>query len=124
MTFLGVETAPVSPTLTEQLSLPKGVGLVVRSVVPDSPAANSLKPHDILTKLNDQLLIETRQLAVLVQSYKEGDEVTLTYVRGGKESTVKVKLTKRDMPRLMRLGRDASAGADRRENRALGWTPA
>src|SRR4051812_24857060 len=71
VSFLGVTTVPVSPTLTEQLGLPKGIGLVVTAVVPDSPAAGILKSHDILTKLNDQLLIETHQLAVLVRSFKE-----------------------------------------------------
>lgn len=101
VTFLGIETSPVDPTLTEQLGLPKGVGLVVRSVVPDSPAINVLKPHDILTKLNDQLLIETRQLAVLIRMAKDGDEVTLTFVRGGKQSSAKVKLATREMPGVM-----------------------
>lgn len=101
VTFLGVETRPVNPTLTEQLGLPDGVGLIVRSVSPASPAAAVLKQHDILTKLNDQLLIETRQLAVLVRGYKEGDEITLTYVRGGKEATAKVKLAKHDVPQAM-----------------------
>lgn len=98
--FLGVETLPVSPALTSQLSLPKGAGLVVRHVVPDSPAASVLQLHDILLKLDDQLLIATRQLAVLVRNHKEGDEVEVTYVRAGKQTTAKVKLSKHDAPKL------------------------
>ena len=43
VTFLGVETAPVSATLTAQLGLPEGAGLVVVHLVPDSPAAVTLK---------------------------------------------------------------------------------
>ena len=58
VTFLGVETAPVSPTLTAQLGLSEGTGLIVNHVVPDGPAAGALKPHDILVKLDDQILIE------------------------------------------------------------------
>src|SRR5687768_16468865 len=61
VTFLGVETAPASATLSAHLDIPKGAGLVVTTVVPDSPAANVLRPHDILVKLDDQLLIEQRQ---------------------------------------------------------------
>jgi serine protease Do len=99
VTFLGVDTQPVSRTLTEQLGLPKGVGLVVRTVVPGSAAATTLKPHDILMKLNDQLLIESRQLAVLIRSFKEGDEITLTFYRAGKEMQQKVKLTSREVPK-------------------------
>ncbi len=58
----------------------------MRNVVPDSPAAATLKKNDVLTKLDDQLLIEQRQLSVLIRNHKDGDEVTLTYIRGGKES--------------------------------------
>ena len=98
--FLGVETAPVSPTVATQLGLQKGVGLVVNHVVPDSPAAATLQQHDILLRLDDQILIETRQLAVLIRNRKEGEEVTLTYLRGGKEAKAKVKLVMREVPKL------------------------
>jgi serine protease Do len=100
VTFLGVETIPVSPTLVAQLGLADGAGLVVAHVVPDSPAAGVLKEHDILVKLDDQLLIETRQFAVLVRNHKEGDEVTLTFIRGGKPQTAKVKLAKHEVPKF------------------------
>lgn len=104
--FLGVETAPVSPALTSQLTLPKGAGLVVRHVVPESPAASVLQLHDILLKLDDQLLIATRQLAVLVRNHNEGDEVEITYVRGGKQTTAKVKLAKHEAPKLAAIDSD------------------
>ena len=100
VTFLGVETSPVSPALTAQLGLQDGAGLVVNRVAPDSPAAGALKVHDVLLKLDDQILIEQRQLAVLVRGHKEGDEVNLTYLRGGKQATAKVKLGKRELPKL------------------------
>jgi serine protease Do len=100
VTFLGIETGPVSPTLAAQLGLSEGSGLVVTQVSPKSPAANALKRHDILLKLNDQILIEQRQLSVLIRGHKEGDEVTLTYLRGGKQATTKVKLAKHDVPKM------------------------
>jgi hypothetical protein len=100
VTFLGVETRPADATLAEQLNLPNGAGLIVRNIVPDSPAAAALKRNDVLTKLDDQLLIEVHQLAVLIRNHKDGDEVTLTYIRGGKESTAKVKLAKHDLPKM------------------------
>ncbi|MBS0662550.1 MAG: PDZ domain-containing protein [Verrucomicrobia bacterium] len=102
--FLGVETRPTDPTLADQLNLAKGTGLIVRAVVPESPAAGVLKPNDVLVKLDDQLLIESRQLAVLVRNHKEGDEVSVTYIRGGKENTAKVKLSKHDVPKFALLG--------------------
>ncbi len=101
VTFLGVETRPTDPTLADQLGLPAGTGLIVRVIAPDSPAATALKANDVLVKLDDQLLIEARQLAVLIRNHKEGDEVTLTFIRVGKETTAKVKLGKHEAPKLV-----------------------
>jgi serine protease Do len=100
VTFLGVETGPVSPTLSMQLGLPEGAGLVVLHVVPDSAAIGALKEHDVLLRLDDQVLVDQHQLSVLVRNHKEGDQVTLTYVRGGKQATATVKLTKHEVPKL------------------------
>jgi serine protease Do len=100
VTFLGVETAPVSPTLTAQLKLPNSAGLIVAQVVPDSPASAALQAHDILLKLDDQLLIDPRQFSVLIRNHAEGDSVTLTYIRAGKQATAVVKLVKREVPKF------------------------
>ena len=104
VTFLGISTAPAGGALADQLDLPKDAGLVVTTIMPDSPAAAVLKRHDVLVKLDDQLLIEQRQLSVLIRNHKEGDEVTLTYIRLGKQETAKVKLGKHDMPKLALFG--------------------
>src|SRR6186713_2852183 len=98
--FLGVETMPVGRTMAAQLGLPRDTGLVVRRVSEGSPAAGLLQEHDILTKLDDQILIDMHQLSVLVRSRKAGDEVKLTFVRGGKETTTKAKLGEREVPKL------------------------
>lgn len=100
VTFLGVETVPVGRTLTVQLGLPADIGLVVQRVMKGSPADSVLQEHDILTKLDDQLLVDPRQLSVLVRSHREGDEVKLTVFRGGKEQQFKTKLGKREMPKM------------------------
>lgn len=108
--FLGVQASPASRTVAVQLNLPAGAGLVVNHVVPDSPAAGVLQEHDILLKLDDQILIETRQLSVLIRQRKEGDEVTLTYLRGGKEATARVKLGKQEVPKMSLLEHAAPGG--------------
>lgn len=102
--FLGVETSPVGRTLAAQLGLPRDTGLVVTGVADDSPAAAVLKEHDILTRLDDQILIDSRQLAVLVRSHKEGDEVSLTVYRAGKETKLTAKLAQREMPAAQVFG--------------------
>ena len=104
VTFLGIATEPANAVLSDQLGLAKGTGLVVTMVSPGSPATDVLKAHDVVVKLDDQVLIEQRQLAVLVRNHKEGDEVTVTYIRGGKENTAKVKLAKHDVPKMAALG--------------------
>jgi serine protease Do len=99
MTFLGVETSQVPTVVSEQLGLPKGLGLVVDYVVPDSPAASAgVQQNDILKMLNDQILIEPSQLRKLLQTFSEGTEVTLTILRKGQEQKITVKLAKKEMP--------------------------
>jgi hypothetical protein len=97
-TYLGVSTSPVPGALRQHLGLPEGVGLVVDFVEPDSPAQKAgLKQYDILTKLNDQVLVNAQQLAVLVRTHKAGEEVKLTLVRAAKEQTASAKLVEKEV---------------------------
>jgi hypothetical protein len=98
--FIGVMTEAVPASLASQLGLAEGTGLVVKQVVSGSPAAAVLKTHDILLKLDEQLLMDMRQLSVLLRMRKENDEITLTYLRGGKQATAKVKLGVQEVPKL------------------------
>lgn len=96
VSFLGVVTVPAAGALAEQLGLPPGFGLVVENVVPDSPAAAAgLKKFDVLKSAGDQKLVSPDQLAALVRAAKEGEEMTLTILRKGKEEKVTAKLVKR-----------------------------
>jgi hypothetical protein len=112
VTYLGVATGPVDRTLTSQLGLPKDTGLVVLNVMEKSPAAEALKRDDVLTRLDDQILIDTRQLSVLVRAKKEGEEVKLTLLREGKEISVKVKLGVHEVPKLAEAGFFHHGGPD------------
>lgn len=107
--FLGVETSPVPRTVAKHLGLARDMGLIVERVAKDSPAAAVLQEDDILTKLDDQLLIDSRQFTVLIRSKKEGDEVKLTFLRAGKEQTAKVKLGKKEVPKVADTSRFFSA---------------
>ena len=100
MIFLGVETSTVPSVVSDQLGLAKGFGLVVDYVVPDGPAAAAgVQQNDILKMLNDQILLEPGQLRKLLQTFQEGQTVTLTLLRKGQEQKVSVKLTKKEMPK-------------------------
>ncbi len=96
--FLGVAASPATPALREQLKLAKGMGLVVEFVEKGSPAeAAGLKQHDVITKLDDQRLVNAEQFAVLVRSHKPGDEIGLTIVRGGETSALRAKLIEKEL---------------------------
>jgi len=98
VTFLGVETSDVPRVLSEQMGLPRGFGVVVDYVVPESPAAGAgLQQSDIIKMLNDQIIVEPDQLGKLVRSFADGATVNLTLLRQGKEMKVTVTLKKRDV---------------------------
>jgi hypothetical protein len=78
--------------------LPQGVGLVVDSVDEKTAADTAgIKQHDIIEKLNDQLLINTDQLTALVRSMKAGEEVVLSIIRLGERQSVKAKLGEKEI---------------------------
>ncbi|SDL80658.1 S1C family serine protease [Tessaracoccus oleiagri] len=67
------------------------MGAEVVTVVPGSPAAEGgLQPGDVITAINDRTVSSTSQLVGLVRAQKVGEPITVTYVRGGEESTVEV----------------------------------
>ncbi|MCX7008989.1 MAG: PDZ domain-containing protein [Kiritimatiellaeota bacterium] len=94
--YLGVATVPMEPVAAYQLNLPEGVGLAVVEVAEDGVVKGKLAEHDILQKLDDQILTSPEQLAVLVRSHKPGDSVKLTALRKGKEEVIKVTLGETD----------------------------
>ena len=97
VTFLGVETSHVSRVLGEQLGLPHGFGVVVDYVVPESAAASAgLQQNDIIRMLNDQFVIDSEQLGVLVRSYPDGASATLTIMRKGQEMKLTAKLQQKE----------------------------
>ena len=110
ISFLGVETGAVPRALAAHLGLERDLGLVVNGVADDSPASGVLKENDVLTKLDDQLLVDSRQLSVLIRSKKPGTEVKLTIIRAGKEQVVTAKLGERELPRVFGLRAEEMPG--------------
>jgi hypothetical protein len=88
---LGVMVDPASETLADQLGLKKGQGLVVRDVMPDSPASKAgLKAHDVLVELNGKPVPgNVGEFAQMVSEIKADTAVDARVIRKGKEETVK-----------------------------------
>src|SRR4051794_40813857 len=118
--YLGVSTSAVPGALRQHLGLAEGVGLVVDFVEPDSPAQKAgLKQYDILTKFDDQILVNAQQLAVVVRTHKGGEEVKLALIRGGKEQTLKTKLVEKEVKPIDDLFNAWAGGPLEADERAL-----
>lgn len=99
--YLGVSASPASRELSAQLPIDPDTGLLVDHVAKDSPAEKAgLQTSDVLIKLDDQILIQARQLSVLVLNKKEGDSVKLTYIRKGQSQETSAVLGRREVQRL------------------------
>lgn len=88
---LGLKLSRASTVLRQQLGLKRGAGLVVDSVATDSPAARAgFAQHDVLVRLEDQLLVLPEQFDALLESSEPGSPLTCTILRGGREVVVAV----------------------------------
>lgn len=112
--YLGVEVRPLGHSTAKSLGLDRGTGLRLMAVAPGSAADKAgLEAGDVLVKLDDQLLINPPQLAVLVQTHQPGDALTLHVMRDGEVVSLDATLGERpvtprqadvppgDLPRLL-----------------------
>ncbi len=90
---LGIRCEPLDDLLHSHLSIPKDVGLVVREVMNDSPAAKAgLRTNDVLLAIGDKPLTQFPQLVEAVQrTARAGEPLVLKVLHEGKERTVTVK---------------------------------
>jgi hypothetical protein len=92
---LGVAVEVLPPALAAQLpdSVPRGQGVLIGRVEPNSPAeAAGLKRYDLLLSYDDQKLFSPEQLSRLVAADQAGRLVKLQLARAGQLRTVQVAL--------------------------------
>ncbi|MCZ0754731.1 S1C family serine protease [Anoxybacillus sp. J5B_2022] len=100
--YMGVELRSLSDIssyhLQETLHLPPNVteGVAIIQVVPRSPAAQAgLKQFDVIVALDGQKITNVLDLRKYLYTKKTiGDEMKVTFYRGGKKETVTMKLAK------------------------------
>ncbi len=93
--WIGLECVPVEPALRSQLGLAEHQGMMVASVMPESPAAKAgIKPYDVLVKAGDKPLREIKTLVEAVEKSKD-KPLSLELFRGGKSQKVDVTPAKR-----------------------------
>jgi hypothetical protein len=88
---LGVQIAAPSATLADQVDLPKGQGIVIEEVVPDSPAAKAgIKAHDVLLEVDGKVVPSDPVAAArMVSGLKAGRAVEAVVLRHGRRETLK-----------------------------------
>lgn len=91
---IGIAYQALSSRQASSLGLPTNTsGVQISDVVPSSAAASAgIRPGDVVTKVNDQLIDGEHPLPTIMLRYRPGDRVRLTIFRDGKEQTVEVTL--------------------------------
>jgi len=88
---LGLTLSRASGVLRRQLALKRGAGLVVESVVPGSAAARAgIAQHDVLVRLDDQLLVLPEQFDALLEAAAGDAPLACTVLRAGRETVVPI----------------------------------
>src|SRR6202000_249963 len=106
--YLGITGGTITPELAKAFNLPVKQGVLIQSVEKGGPAdkagleggptpvpiegAAIEAGGDIITEAEGKKITNMEQVIELVNSKKPGDEVTLKYLRDGKEKTATVTL--------------------------------
>jgi serine protease Do len=91
--FLGVMIQPVTPDLAKVFKLAKAEGALISDVTPNSPAERAgLKAGDIVTKVDDRSVLDSRALQLMIGEMAPGRTVRLTLMRDGSERQEPVTL--------------------------------
>jgi C-terminal processing protease CtpA/Prc len=88
---LGITIEPIGPGMAEQLDLPKGVGIVVSSVLDGTPAAKAgMKKGDIVLEFAGKPVPgEPGDVVKLIGQVKKDEKVNVIILRKGKKETLK-----------------------------------
>jgi len=87
--YMGISYAPddLPEDKKKELGIKDGPGVFVNGVADDGAAKEAgLEKGDFITKINGVDVSSGPELQEQIARYKPGDKITVTYVRGGKES--------------------------------------
>jgi S1-C subfamily serine protease len=106
--FLGISGTDLTPQLASVLNLSAKQGALVQKVVPNGPAAKAgikggdatasvagqqvRAGGDVITAIDGKTMTGMDDVASAVSAKKPGDQVQVTYLRGGQQHTVTVTL--------------------------------
>ena len=90
---LGAQVTNMSDDLRKFFGAPKGVGILVDQVMPDTPAAKAgLKSGDVITKVERTAIDGAMDIFAALAQSKKGDTVSIEIIRGKKKQSLQAKL--------------------------------
>ena len=106
--YIGITTAPVSPTIVHDLNLPSPTGALVQAVEPGSPAAKAglqagktqtagalIAGGDLIVGVGGKPVRTPNDIAAAIASLKPGDKVAIEFYRGRAKHSTTVTLADR-----------------------------
>ncbi|HEX5508161.1 MAG TPA: Do family serine endopeptidase [Pseudolabrys sp.] len=93
--YMGVTVQPVSAGIAESLGLKKAQGAIVDNTQANSPAAKAgIVAGDVITKVNDDPVKDSRDLARTIGNMKPDSSVKVTLLHDGDMKTITMTLAK------------------------------
>ena len=111
--WLGVQIQPVTEEIAESLGLKETQGVLVASVVKDSPASRSgIRPGDVIIYMDGEPLEDIKDLLKLVSEARIGSQAVLEVQRNGSMQQVEIVIGSMpgDEVKLAQIDGDATVG--------------
>ncbi|WP_300674909.1 PDZ domain-containing protein, partial [Desulfoluna sp.] len=94
--WLGVAIQEIEGEVAKYYGLSSPKGVMIMDAFKGDPAEKAgIKAKDIIVSIDGKKVESLKDLTGIVASQKVGDKVKVTFLRNGKEKTVKVKIAKR-----------------------------
>lgn len=91
--WVGINAIDLTPQIASKYGLSVKTGVLVRSVVPDSPAALvNVQPGDVLTHINNQFFNNKEEFKTLLYKLSPNSDFQLTLWRKNKKMNVTLKV--------------------------------
>ena len=97
--WIGVEPQDLTPEIAESFGLDAKEGALIAAVVQGGPADKAgMKPGDVLTSVDNQVISDTTALLNAIAQLKPGADAKMKVIRRGKPADITVTIGKRPPP--------------------------
>jgi Do/DeqQ family serine protease len=94
--WIGVEPRDLTPEFADSFRLPVREGVLITGVLQNGPAgAAGMRPGDVVTRIGDRRVTDTRQLLDAVAALKPGDEVGVGVQRRDQQIDLTLRIAQR-----------------------------